>query len=71
VGFGAGRVTGDCALPEGCAHGIAVIGTLGIVLSAKRQGMIAAVRPVLDTIRRLDMYLSDQVLTEALRLIGE
>jgi predicted nucleic acid-binding protein len=53
------------------AHDIAVIGTLGIVLSAKRQGMIPAARPVLDTLRRSGMYLSDQVLTEALGLIGE
>jgi predicted nucleic acid-binding protein len=53
------------------AHGIAVIGTVGIVLSAKRQGMIPAARLVLETLRRSSMYLSDQVLTEALRLIGE
>ena len=53
------------------AHGIAVIGTLGVVLSAKRQGMIPAARPVLDRLRCSGMYLSDQVLTEALRLIGE
>ena len=53
------------------AHGIAVIGTVGIVLSAKRQGMIPAARPVLETLHRSGMYLSDQVLTEALRLIGE
>lgn len=53
------------------AHGLAVIGTLGIVLSAKRQGMIPAARPVLETLHRSGMYLSDQVLTEALTLIGE
>ena len=53
------------------AHGIAVIGTVGIVLSAKRQGMIPAARPVLEMLCRSGMYLSDHVLTEALRLIGE
>lgn len=53
------------------AHDIAVIGTLGIVLSAKRQGMIPTARPVLDTLRRSGMYLSEQVLTDALKLIGE
>ena len=46
------------------AHGIAVIGTVGIVLSAKRQGMISAARPVLETLHRSGMYLSDHVLTE-------
>lgn len=53
------------------AHGIAVIGTVGIVLRAKRQGMIPAAGPVLETLRRSGMYLSDQILSEALRLIGE
>ncbi|MBS0166208.1 MAG: DUF3368 domain-containing protein [Nitrospira sp.] len=70
---GAQRAVLDDAQGRQCArtHGIAVIGTLGIVLSAKRQRMIPAARPVLDTLRRSGMYLSDQVLTEALRLIGE
>lgn len=63
----------DDAQGRQCArtHGIAVTGTLGIVLVAKRQGIIQAARPVLDTLRRSGMYLSDQILTDALRLIGE
>lgn len=66
------RAVLDDAQGRQCArtHGIAVIGTLGIVLSAKCQRMIPAARPVLDTHRRSGMYLSDQVLTEALKLIG-
>jgi len=67
------RAVLDDAQGRQCArtHGIAVIGTLGIVLSATRQGLIPAARPVLDTLRRSGMYLSDQVFIEALRLIGE
>jgi len=67
------RAVLDDAQGRQCArtHGITVLGTVGVVLSAKRQGIIPAARPVLDTLRRSGMYLSDQVLTEALRLIGE
>lgn len=63
----------DDAQGRQCArtHGLAVIGTVGIVLRAKRQGMIPAARPVLETLRRSGMYLSEQILTEALSLIGE
>lgn len=67
------RAVLDDAQGRQCAgtHGIPVIGTLGIVLSATRQGIIPVARPVLEMLRRSGMYLSDQVLTEALRLIGE
>ena len=67
------RAVLDDAQGRHCArtHGIAVIGTLGIVLSAKRQGMIPAASPLLDMLRRSGMYLSDEILTEALKLIGE
>lgn len=70
---GTQRAVLDDAQGRECAraHGIAVIGTLGVVLHAKRQGLIPAARPVLETLRHSGMYLSDQVLTEALMLIGE
>lgn len=84
LGFGESQVIAHClkdayravlddAQGRQCAgaHGIPVIGTLGIVLSATRQGIIPAARPLLETLRRSGMYLSDQLLTEALRLIGE
>lgn len=84
LGLGESQVIAHCLKETQCAvlddaqgrqcaraHGIAVIGAVGIVLSAKRQGMIPAARPLLETLRRSGMYLSDQVLTEALRLIGE
>jgi predicted nucleic acid-binding protein len=50
---------------------IPVIGTLGLVLSAKREGRIAAARPVVERLRKSGMYLSDQVINEALALVGE
>ena len=56
-----------------CAEtlGIPVTGTLGLVLIAKRRGMISAARPVLDVLRDSGMYLSSAVLDRALALVGE
>jgi len=51
--------------------GIPVRGTLGLVLLAKKRGTIAKARPVLDRLRGAGMYLSDSVLDEALKLVGE
>lgn len=51
--------------------GIALRGTLGIVLIAKSRGVIPAARPFLDELRRAGMYLSDAVLNRALAKIGE
>ncbi len=51
--------------------GIPVRGTLGLVLTAKQRGIIPAARPVLEQLRQSGMYLSDRVLDQALKLIGE
>lgn len=51
--------------------GIAVRGTLGLVLVAKQRGIVAEARGVLTELRRAGMYLSDRVVDEALKLIGE
>jgi len=50
---------------------IPVNGTLGLVLIARRRGLIPAARPVLDALLQSGMYLSDQVLKRALSLVGE
>ena len=52
-------------------HQIPVRGTLGLVLVAKRRGVISSARSTLDELRRVGMYLSDAVLDDALSLIGE
>ncbi|MBN1773607.1 MAG: DUF3368 domain-containing protein [Deltaproteobacteria bacterium] len=51
--------------------GVPCIGTLGIVLRAKRLGRIPAARPVVERLRGAGMYLSDRVLGPALALVGE
>ena len=52
-------------------HGVPVIGTLGIVLRAKRQGMIPLARPVIQDLIARGMYLSKAVANKALALVGE
>lgn len=51
--------------------GIPVRGTLGIVLAAKRRGMIPLARPLIDSLRQCGLYLSDRLVKEALALVGE
>jgi predicted nucleic acid-binding protein len=56
-----------------CARSLSipVIGTLGLVLLAKQEGAIPAARPVVERLRRSGMYLSDEVIREALARVGE
>ncbi len=53
------------------ALNIPVTGTLGIVLRAKRKGLLTAARPVLEDLLRGGMYLNRSVLDTALALVGE
>lgn len=50
---------------------IRVRGTVGLVLAARRRGLLPAARPVLEQLRRSGMYLSDRVLEQALARVGE
>lgn len=54
----------------GLALGVPVIGTLGIVIGACRQGHLADPRAVLLELRSAGMWLSDAVITRALRIAG-
>jgi predicted nucleic acid-binding protein len=51
--------------------GIPVRGTLGIVLAAKRRGVIRQARPVLEDLIASGLYLQRQILDDALRRVGE
>jgi predicted nucleic acid-binding protein len=53
------------------ALGLALRGTVGLVLASKQAGRIAAARPVLERLLDSGMYLSDAVLRRALRFVGE
>lgn len=52
-------------------RGLAVIGSLGVLLAAKRAGHLAAVRPVLDRMVRLGMFVEAALRERVLVLAGE
>jgi predicted nucleic acid-binding protein len=51
--------------------GIKVIGTLGLVLAAKRRRVIPSARPVVEALIANGLYLSEQTVDGALALVGE
>lgn len=53
------------------AHGLALIGTLGIVILARRIGRIAEARPLILELRRAGLRVSDDVIATALKRAGE
>ena len=53
------------------ALGLPLRGTVGLVLAAKQAGRIRADRPVLEQLRDGGMYLSEAVLSRALRWVAE
>jgi predicted nucleic acid-binding protein len=48
-----------------------MIGTLGLVVRAKRHGLIPLARPIVESLIAHGMYLSPPVLQEALAIVGE
>lgn len=56
-----------------CAEslGIPVAGTLGIVLLARKAGILPAAKPFLEELRTKGMWLSDRVLNAVLKEFGE
>jgi len=56
-----------------CAEvlGIPLLGTLGVVLKAKRKGLLPAARPAVEKLLAAGMYLSPKILDRALALVGE
>jgi predicted nucleic acid-binding protein len=53
------------------AHGVPLIGTLGIVILAKRIGRIAAARPVIEGLDRAGLRVSEAVIEDALKRANE
>lgn len=50
---------------------VPMIGTLGVVVRARQQGLIRAARPVTEALVSHGMYISSPALEAALQLIGE
>lgn len=68
-----GRAVLDDLEARRCAQsiGVPLIGTLGVVLRAKRRGVIATARPVIEHLRRVGLYASDALIEQALAHLGE
>jgi predicted nucleic acid-binding protein len=52
-------------------HNIPHRGCLGLVLTAKRNGVFSLARPIVDELRAAGLRLSDRVMNQALTLVGE
>jgi predicted nucleic acid-binding protein len=69
---GSGVVLDDLAARSAAATmGIPLRGTLGVILLAKKLGLITQARPVVEQLRHSGMYLSEQVMNQALAQVGE
>lgn len=51
--------------------GVKVVGTVGLVLAAKRRGLVPAARPLIDELIASGLYLSEEIADRALALVGE
>ena len=52
-------------------QGIRITGTAGVLLKAKRQGLVPSVGPMLDAMLRAGFHLSQRVVRDTLALAGE
>ena len=53
------------------ALGLNVVGTLGVLLAAKRKGLIPAVRPLVEALLEKNFWISPQLVERALSEIRE
>ena len=51
--------------------GLTVLGTVGLVVLARQTGAIPAARPVIEELRRVGMYLTDEFVKRMYDLVGE
>ena len=51
--------------------GVKVIGTVGVLVRAKQNGVISAIKPILDDLDLNSFFISRALREEALKLVGE
>jgi predicted nucleic acid-binding protein len=51
--------------------GLKVIGTVGMLLRAKQQGIISEIKPLLTDLNQADFRISEAIVQRALQLAGE
>lgn len=52
-------------------YGLKYTGTLGVLVKAKQSGYLSAVAPVITLLRSKDMWLTDKIISDVLKLSGE
>ena len=50
---------------------IPLIGSLGLIVAAKRRGVLPAVKPAFDQIKALGLYIAPKIIDQVLLSIGE
>jgi len=61
----------SAARSAAAALGIPHLGTLGLIVFAKTQGLLVAARPIVEQLRHHGMYLSDQLMNQVLAQVEE
>jgi hypothetical protein len=51
--------------------GLTVVGTLGILIEARKHSFIGPLAPLLDKLKHLPFYMSQALITQVLREVGE
>ena len=51
--------------------GVTITGTLGVLAQAKQNGHILALKPLLDKVKLTDFRLSEQLIQQTLKEVGE
>jgi len=51
--------------------GLTPIGTLGVILMAKERGLISAIKPLLDKLRRTPFRMTEELYQKVLHIAGE
>lgn len=51
--------------------GLTVVGTLAVLLRAKEQGIIPAIRPIVESMQRKGRYFGDELIARVLSDAGE
>ncbi|MBX9742434.1 MAG: DUF3368 domain-containing protein [Chthoniobacterales bacterium] len=52
-------------------QGVKIIGTLGLLVRAKRHGLISEIKPLFDNLKNHGWFISSKLLNEALKAVGE
>ena len=55
----------------GKEQGLDVIGTIGVLIQAKQNGIFPAIKPLLEALERTGFYISQALKEEALQIAGE